>query len=88
MLPDTLAYAVFRFTRRTPFQTFAIEFTSGDRLYVRHPETVFTRNAIYFHIGPRGEYRIFDHTEVAQVLDLRRTTSESVEEINSQPEEP
>jgi hypothetical protein len=52
MLPDSFAYAIFRFTRRTLFQTFVIEFTSGDRLFVRHPETVFCRGEILLSHQP------------------------------------
>jgi hypothetical protein len=81
MLSDTLAHALYRFTQRTPFRTFAIEFTSGDRVFVRHPETVFWRGETYCHIGLRGEYRIFDHTEVAQVLDLKEPL-QTIDEMN------
>lgn len=65
------------------FRRYVVEFTSGNRLHVRHPETVFWRGAIYFHISPRGEYRIFDHTEVAQVMDVQDTVPTINDEMDA-----
>jgi hypothetical protein len=58
------------FVQRRPFQPFLIEFVSGDRLTIRHPEAVRFHGEVVLYLSPDRAYRAFDSTSVCQLLDL------------------
>ena len=70
MTPDNFRRALRAFTRRQPFRQFVIEFNSGDRLSIVHPECVSLRGEIAYFISPHFQTRLFDSTSVCQLLDL------------------
>src|SRR5437016_7495832 len=52
MTADDLERALRALVRRRLFHRFLIEFHSGDRLLVSHPEAVGRRGELFFHRGP------------------------------------
>lgn len=63
------ARALRSFASRTPFQTYWIEFLSGDRLRITHPEAAQIRGNLILHVAPNGCQRLFDSESVCQLLD-------------------
>lgn len=63
------------FCRRRPFRPFSIEFNSGSRLLVGHPEAV--RNEALFLVmrSPDGGYVLFTPESVSHLLDLPPATA-------------
>ena len=70
MTPAGFARALRAFTVRRPFQPFFIEFHSGDRLRIIHPEAVTIRGDVFIYTSPTDRYRLFDGTSVCQLLDI------------------
>lgn len=62
---DTALRAVHRLR---PFRSFVIEFVSGDRLTVAHPEAVMRWGESYLYFGPDRSRRIFGADGVCQIL--------------------
>jgi hypothetical protein len=62
--------ALQAFSRRQPFQPFLVEFDSGDRLTVSHPEAVGFRGEVIIYTSPNHEYRLFESTSICQLLDI------------------
>ena len=58
------------FARRRPFKHFLLEFFSGDRIVVRHPEAVLIRPDVVVFTSPAGAYHLFESDSVCQLLDL------------------
>ena len=58
------------FSRRTPFQTFAVELTSGARITVDHPEALVYRGGLAVYIAPDGTPTLFDHAGVTQLTGV------------------
>jgi hypothetical protein len=72
MTPDTFDDALQAFGRRRPFRPFQIEFHSGRRLVVTHPEAVRGRGGLLHFVSP-GEDRlnyVFDASSVSLLSDL------------------
>ena len=69
MTPALLAQALRAFNRRRPFRPFCIEFNSGNRLLVSHPEVVNQRGDLFIYLSPYSGYRIFHASGVCQLLD-------------------
>ncbi len=70
MTPAGLRRALRAFAARRPFQSFLIEFHSGDRLRVNHPEAATILGDVVVYKSPRNQYRVFDSTSVCQLLDI------------------
>ncbi len=64
-----LTRALRAFTKRQPFRPFFIEFNSGDRLQVTHPEAIDRQEDLFVFRGPDGGHRIFSPTGVCQLID-------------------
>lgn len=64
--------ALRAFQRRHPFAPFLVEFLSGDRVLVRHPEALRLHGAVCLHISPDRRHRLFDSTSVSQLLDVEQ----------------
>jgi len=67
---DNLERALCGFTRRKPFRPFFIEFFTGERLLVKHPEGARIENQLVTFISPNKKYRLFDCESVCQLLDV------------------
>jgi hypothetical protein len=69
MTGDELARALRALTSRRPFRPFFIEFNSGDRLRVSHPESVDRQGELFVHRGADRGNRIFTAAGVCQLID-------------------
>jgi len=69
MNTEDLARALRAFCKRKPFRPFLIEFNSGDRVLVSHPEAVAQRGELFVYRGPDRSQRVFHGTGVCQLLD-------------------
>ena len=69
MVQENFSKALRAFAGRAPFKPFVVELVSGDRVLVEHPEALAFRGGTAVYINPHGEYSLFDHGWVAQVLD-------------------
>jgi hypothetical protein len=54
--------------RRTPFQPFTVELTSGARFQVSHPEALAFSAGMAVFISPDGKPSLFDHESVSQLI--------------------
>jgi len=62
------------FTRQRPFRSFLIEFLSGDRITISHPETVLPNGDVFVFRTPDSGHRVFEAESVSQFIDPGRTT--------------
>jgi hypothetical protein len=62
--------ALRAFVQRRPFRPFFIEFLSGDRVRVGHPEAVGERAGVFIYHTARSDYRLFDAGSVCQLLNI------------------
>jgi hypothetical protein len=69
MTQKEFSAALGAFVRRRPFKPFLIEFFSGDRLLITHPEVLELRSGLYIHPTAGYRYRVFVCTSVCQLLD-------------------
>jgi hypothetical protein len=72
---DNLVRGFRALRRRQSFLPFQIEFTSGDRLVVRHPEAVGQYGQMFIYWGPDRQQRIFDAESVCQLIVPAPTVS-------------
>ena len=63
------------FQRRTPFRPFTVEFVSGERVSVDHPEALVLRGGVAVYISPEGVPTLFDHEGVSEVVAATSETS-------------
>ena len=72
MTPDNFRRAHRSFTRRRPFLPFIVEFHSGRRLLIPHPESLVVRDPLIHFISPGGQPKnyIFDSSSVSLLCDL------------------
>jgi hypothetical protein len=64
-----LGRALRALARRRPFRPFLIEFHSGDRILVSHPESIYRHGELFVHLGPDRSQRIFAGPSVCQLID-------------------
>ena len=69
MTEKQLATALRAFCTRKPFRSFFVEFLSGDRFLVPHPEAIHQEKGLYVFISPKRHYRLFAASSVGQLLD-------------------
>jgi hypothetical protein len=67
---DELQMAIRAFRRRPPFRPFLIEFSSGDRLLVPHPELIWRTKDLFVIRVADENCRVFSGAQVSQVLDV------------------
>ena len=67
--------ALRSFVNRRPFKPFEVEFVSGDRLRVDHPEALITRNGVAFHFAQDGNPTLFDHDSVSRVSGIKEESA-------------
>jgi hypothetical protein len=77
MVAETFAQSMRAFARRRPFKPFFVELVSGDRIFIEHPEAVAFRGGAAVFISPGGEYALFDHESVSQLVDQMTEPSNS-----------
>ena len=63
------------FQRRAPFRPFTVEFVSGERVSVDHPEALVLRAGVAVYIDPDGVPTPFDHEGVSEVVGGAREAS-------------
>lgn len=68
MQTDAFERSLRAFARRTPFQPFTVELTSGARFQVVHPEALAFSGGLAVYISPEGTPSLFDHESVSQLL--------------------
>ena len=73
MTPAQFDAALRAFCRRHPFSEFELEFTSGNHVYVRHPETIRRRSDLYTMRAPDGGSMVFAAESVSRLLDVPTT---------------
>ena len=54
--------------QRTPFRTFSVEFVSGERIAVDHPEALILRGGVAVYLSSDGVPTLFDHESVSEVV--------------------
>ena len=64
---DAFERSLRAFVRRTPFQPFTVELTSGTRFEVLHPEALAFNGGLAVYIGTDGTPSLFDHESVSQL---------------------
>jgi hypothetical protein len=69
MTANDLERAVRALARQRPFRPFLIEFHSGDRLLVSHPEAVIRDGELFLHRGPDRSRRVFSGLGISQIID-------------------
>lgn len=70
MKAATLERALQAFTRRRPFRPFWLEFHSGDRVKVVHPEVIERSGELFSFRATNGAFRVFAGDSVCQLLEL------------------
>ncbi len=68
MQTDAFERSLRAFVRRTPFQPFTVELTSGARFQVLHPEALAFNGGLAVYIGTDGTPSLFDHESVSQLV--------------------
>ena len=69
MKPAVLDRALQAFIRRRPFRPFCLEFFSGDRVKVTHPEVIERAGELFGLRAANRAYRIFAADSVCQLLE-------------------
>jgi hypothetical protein len=54
--------------RRQPFQPFTVEFVSGEKIEIDHPEALVFRKGVAVHIDVNEVPTLFDHQGVARLI--------------------
>jgi hypothetical protein len=68
MTPDEFE-GVMRAFRRRRIRPVVVEFTSGDRLIVAHPEALVRHGTLFVYVHPDQRRRVFAGSSVCQVFD-------------------
>lgn len=63
------------FARRSPFKPYVVEWNSGSRLQVDHPEALVFRSGVAVHFALDGTPTLFDHQDASQVTALNDVTA-------------
>jgi hypothetical protein len=70
MTGDELNLALRAFTTRQPFRRFWIEFVTGDRLIVSHPDSIERHEGLFLHRDQYRMHRIFPPASVCQLIEM------------------
>ena len=63
-----LEYALRVFAHRRPFRAFWLEFVTGERVKVTHPELVMRWREVFVFRASGGDVRLFAAESVCQLL--------------------
>jgi hypothetical protein len=69
MTSDELEQVLRAFARRRPFQPYLIEFNSGGRVRVTHPDCINRQEELFHYVGPSRDQRVFTGANVSQLID-------------------
>lgn len=75
MTPENFERVIRAFRRRAPFRPFTVEFVSGERVAVDHPEALVLRGGVAVYLSPEGVPTLFDHESVSEVVGEAREAS-------------
>ena len=76
MTPEMLERALRAFAHRRPFRPFWMEFFSGDRVLVSHPEATERFGGLFLYRGADRVHRLFAAQAVCQLVEhLAQTPS-------------
>jgi hypothetical protein len=64
-----LAVSIRAFSRRRQFREYLIEFVSGEKTRVRHPEAVMPAAGLWLFQGPHGDRIVFAASSVCRLFD-------------------
>ena len=68
MTHDSFERALRAFQQRTPFRPFSVEFVSGERIAIDHPEALIVRAGVAVFISSKGVPTLFDHESVSELI--------------------
>lgn len=71
MAPENFLHAISVLLDRRPFEMFHIELKNGKRLEIDSPIALSARGGVSVFIPPGGNFVIFDHDSVSEVLPSR-----------------
>jgi hypothetical protein len=75
MTPQDFERVLRAFHRRKPFRPFTVQFVSGERISVGHPEALVSRAGVAVYISSEGIPTLFDHESVSEVVgDAKRSS--------------
>ena len=67
--------SIAAFQNRKPFEPYVIEFSSGDRLQIEHPESLIHREGVAVHFSPNKDITLLDHDGVTRITEERQRAS-------------
>jgi hypothetical protein len=70
MTPASFNKAFKIASQRRPFQPYVLEFDSGPRLEVRHPEAIALFKTLIIFRSVSAEYSFFDCTNVSRMISV------------------
>jgi hypothetical protein len=76
MTDDELLRALRAFNSRRPFRPFIMEFMSGNRVLLSHPESVDRRGGLFLSRSADGVQRLFTAASVCQLLEVSATSAD------------
>jgi hypothetical protein len=68
MTTEDLEQALRAMARRRPLRPYFLEFISGDRILVAHPEAIYRQGEFFLYRGPEGGQRVFIEPSVCQFI--------------------
>ena len=68
MLPKNFERTLRALVRRKPFRPFSVEFVSGARINVDHPEALVFRGGVAVYLSSKGVPTLFDHEGVSELI--------------------
>jgi hypothetical protein len=70
MKHDAFATSVRAFCLRKPFRPFFVEFFTGTRILISHPEAVRCGPVVTIHFTRFGQRQLFDADSVCRVIEV------------------
>jgi hypothetical protein len=68
MEAQSFARSLRALVRRTPFIPFTVEFVSGERIEVDHPEALAFRDGVALYVSPDHTPILFDNQGVSRLI--------------------
>jgi hypothetical protein len=72
MTGDEFERMIRNFIRQRPFRPFIVEFITGDRVLLGHPEVIDRHGDVFTCRGTDQTRRIFTAQSVCQVIEIRQ----------------
>jgi hypothetical protein len=74
MKSSNFEIALRTFSKQRPFRPYTIEFTSGSRVVVDHPEALRPYDTLLVYRSAAGTYVLFECESVVRLIAGRETT--------------